>query len=83
MKNAKILIYTDASTEGWGAIGRVKRQGAIGSNKKEEHINVLELKAILFGLQSLVYEQEVRVGVFTDKTRALAYVGNMGRVRSP
>ena len=51
--------------------------------EKEEHINVLELKAILFGLQSLVYEQEVRVGVFTDKTRVLAYVRNMGRVRSP
>ena len=35
VKNPRILIYTDASTEGWGAIGKVKRQGAIGSNKKE------------------------------------------------
>ena len=35
VKNPRILIYTDASTEGWGAIGRVKRQGAIGSNKKK------------------------------------------------
>ena len=66
MKNPRILIYTDASTEGWGG----HREGqTVGGHwleqEKEEHSNVLELKAILFGLQSLVYEQEVRVGVKT------------------
>ena len=38
------------------------------------HINVLELKAILFALQSLCREQHTDIRIWTDNTTALAYV---------
>ena len=48
-----IIIYTDASLEGWGAsMGNVSTGGAWLPDEKLMHINVLELKAILLALKS-------------------------------
>ena len=76
-------ICMDASLEGWGAHrDRVEVGGRWLPEEAVLHINVLELKAILFGLQSLCTEKDVHVRVLTDNTTALAYVKNMGGVRS-
>ena len=73
----------DASLEGWGAHkGKVATEHRWREDELGTHINVLELKAILFGLQSLCPDGNVHVRVLTDNTTALAYVKNMGGVKS-
>ena len=76
-------LFTDASNEGMGAhMGDLRAGGRWSPEEKASHINVLELRAVLFGLQSLCQEESVHVQVFTDNTTALAYVKHMGGVKS-
>ena len=78
-----VVIYTDASSKGWGAHRDGKPAGGRwGPAELGCHINELELWAIMFGLKSLVNETNVHVKVFTDNTTAVAYVANMGGIRS-
>ena len=78
------VLFTDASTEGWGAhVGAQATGGRWTQGEKEQHINVLELKAIEFALKSLCDSNQTLVKVFTDNTTALAYVRNQGGVKSP
>ena len=52
--NPSIEIKTDASLNGWGAVmGSSSTGGLFSDEETQNHINVLELKAILFGLESL------------------------------
>ena len=77
------VIYTDASNEGWGAhVGASSAGGRWTEIESEDHINVLELRAILFGLKSLCGKEREHVRIMTDNTTALAYVKNQGGVRS-
>ena len=73
-------MYTDTSTLGWGAtLGRTTTGGRWSPEEKEYHINYLELKAILLGLQSLCSAStECHIKVLTDNTTAVAYIHNMG-----
>ena len=76
-------LYTDASESGWGAHCRGAATGGRWNEEEASlHINVLELKAILFGLKSFCKQDRLHVRVFTDNTTALAYVKHMGGVRS-
>ena len=78
-----VVIYTDASMEGWGAHrGDVEIGGRWTPSEAQDHINVLELRAILFGLKSLCLERDLHIKVFSDNTTAIAYVRKMGGVRS-
>ena len=78
-----VVLFTDASEQGWGAhIGQTMTGGRWTQFESCSHINVLELKAILFGLKSLCKEKSQHVKVMTDNTTALAYVKHMGGVRS-
>ena len=78
-----VEIATDASMEGWGAYrGSQTAGGHWSEREKEEHINVLEMIAIYFGLKSLCSDQGMHVQVYTDNTTALAYVKHMGGVKS-
>ena len=67
---------------GWGAHTDNLETRGKWHQSELEHINVLELKAILFGLKSLckLYNKHIRIR--TDSTTALAYVKNMGGTRS-
>ena len=77
-------VTTDASLEGWGAHDTSRATGGRWPKEEsEDHNNVLELKAIKLGLQSLVEPQYNQVTVYTDNTTALAYVRRMGGTRSP
>lgn len=78
-------LTTDASNEGWGAVFEGSRTGGRWSHEERElHINVKELKAILFGLLS--FKNQIRVleaiRVETDNSTSLSYVARKGGVRS-
>ena len=69
--------------EGWGAhLNAVATGGRWLVTEKDDHINVLELKAILIGLQSLVHKQFSHVRIMTDNTTAMAYIRKMGGTKS-
>ena len=49
-----LVVFTDASNEGWGAhVGSATAGGRWTAEELSDHINVLELRAILLELQSL------------------------------
>ncbi|CAB4007500.1 Transposon Tf2-6 poly [Paramuricea clavata] len=78
------VLYTDASTKGWRAnMANVTTGGEWSTVEKDHHINYLELRAVLFGLQSLCREiSNAHVKVMTDNTTAVVYINNMGGSRS-
>ena len=78
------MLCTDASMSGWGAkLGQNECAGRWTIEERESHINELELKAILFGLQSLCNKlNDKHILIKCDNTTAVAYVNNMGGCRS-
>ena len=78
------LITTDASNVGWGAVFHgASTQGHWSLTEAEELINVLELQAILFGLEAFCNDlRSQHIRVQTDNTTAVAYVNNLGGVKS-
>ena len=77
-------LCTDASLEGWGATLLDNKCGGRWDLKERKlHINVLEMKAIEFGLLSLCQEIDNKhIRIKTDNTTAVAYINNMGGCRS-
>ena len=78
-------LFTDASGHGWGChYGDVKTGGRWNTSEKEKHINVLELTAVLFSLQSLFHSHSnTHIRLRVDNTTAVTYINNMGGVKSP
>ena len=77
------VLYTDASLEGWGAHrGETTTGGRWSDQEGQDHINVLELRAILLAIKSLSFPQDTHIKIMTDNTVALAYVKHMGGVKS-
>ena len=80
----ELSLTTDASLEGWGAVTRSDKAG--GRWNPEEgtwHINALEVRGILFGLQTFFREaSHTHIQVFCDNTTAVAYVNHGGSTRS-
>ena len=75
-----IIIYTDASLEGWGAsMGNVSTGGAWLPDEKLMHINVLELKAILLALKSFVKTSHKHM---SDNTTTIYCINKMGTSHS-
>ncbi|XP_045104415.1 uncharacterized protein LOC123499948 [Portunus trituberculatus] len=78
------LLYTDASTVGWGAtLLQASVSGLWNIHEQMLHVNVLELRVIRLGLQHFT---EVVMGsvvaVFSDNTMALAYLHREGDTHS-
>ena len=80
-------LSTDASVEGWGAVlESIDNEFSIQSTggrwtlrEKSDHINVLELKAGLFGIKSFIQLlSDYHVKINMDNTTAVAYVNHMG-----
>ena len=80
----ELSLTTDASLEGWGAVTKSDKAG--GRWNPEEgtwHINALEVRGILFGLQTFFREaSHTHIQVFCDNTTAVAYVNHGGGTRS-
>ena len=77
-------MWADASSEGWGAhCGDISTGGRWLTVEKILHINILEIKAIYFGLKTLCNGQtNIHVRVKSDNTTAVAYINNMGGIKS-
>ena len=83
VSNPDSVITTDASSLGWGAIFKGKStRGTWTLEEQKHHINVLELKAILFGLKSLVAQCNTHIKILTDNMNAVYCIRNMGSCRS-
>ena len=77
-----IVITTDASLSGWGAIVGSTETGGHWAREELEHINVLELKAVLLGLQSLCSDvRGAHIRVVSDNTTVVACIERGGSVR--
>ena len=79
-----VVMFTDASASGWGAhLDRRQASGLWVPSERLAHINVLELLAVLRGLQSFLSDCVGKtVQVQTDNTTAVAYLRNGGGTRS-
>jgi hypothetical protein len=86
--DAGVVIQTDASGQGWGAYDGYNRIGgrwnALEMTKAETNeINFLELWAAFLALQALCGDKkDVTVHLQMDNTTAIAYINNMGGMKS-
>ena len=83
-ENPSSSISTDASNSGWGAVFEgVKTGGAFDETEKSLHINILEAKAVLFGLKSLCSDlSNTHILILTDNTATKGAINNMGSSKS-
>ena len=81
----QVQLFTDASSEGWGAhLGEKTTSGTWSSLLKKKHINFQELKAVQLAL--IHFREEVRdrsLVVMTDNTTVLGCIRNEGSTHSP
>ena len=77
-----VYLFTDASTSGWGAtLGHVSANGHWTESELEQ-INVLELRAVLFGLRSLCRDmQGVHVEVNCDNSTTVSCINRCGSTK--
>ena len=79
-KNPDIVILSDASNLGWGAVkGTLKTGGRWTDTEQTAHINVLELQTAFFALKSLCgQDSNSHIQIQMDNSTAVAYLNNMG-----
>ena len=82
-----LIISTDSSNLGWGCtVENTSFNGHWTLDEQKEHINVLETKAILLAVKSLLSNTQhipKHIRVLSDSTTAVAYVSQMGGIKSP
>lgn len=77
-----VELKTDACLTGWGAICGDVSTGGQWSRDELDHINSLELKAILLGLQSLCKDySQVGISIRSDNTTAVACLDRGGSTK--
>ena len=71
---------SDASGYAWGAIiNGAATHGMWSGGERKDHINVLELKAALFGIQSLCRDlHHCHIRIEIDNTTAVSYINQYG-----
>lgn len=82
--NADHKIQTDASGHAWGAVfaGR-NTHGMWSDEERKLHINVLEMKAGLLGIQSLCSDlTNCHIQIQMDNQTAVSYINNLGGTHS-
>ena len=79
-----VVLQSDASLTGWGGVyNNICTGGHWSEEERKLHINVLELKAVLFALRSLMNVfSHVHIQIQTDNTTAVSYINNFGGVKS-
>lgn len=81
--NPQIVIFSDASTLGWGAVSNgVETKGAWTDTESNFHINVLELLAVFYGIRSFIKVRNTDVLLRVDSSNAIAYINNFGGCHS-
>ena len=83
-ENPTITPHTDVSLVGWGAsMTTVSTGGQFNLEEQELHINILELKAALLGLQSLCKNTyNCHILIKMDNTAAVTSINKMGSIKS-
>ena len=83
--NPHLVITTDACLTGWGACRDGERTGGLFLDSGEDtSINVLEARAVLFGLQSLCdNESNIHIKILSDNSPTVGALNNMGSSRYP
>ena len=78
-----VTLTTDASQEGWGAVKDNTVAGGDWSvEEKQNHINVLELLAVLLGLKSLCVDvKNTTIKIRTDNSTTMACINRMGSAK--
>ena len=82
LPNSKVdvIIYTDASTEGWGAVRDAeKTEGRWSDEDAKYHTNCLELMASFFGLKAFCKnEHGIHVQIYSVNFTIVNYINAMG-----
>ena len=81
----QIFVQSDASLIGWGAVcDNVTTGGRWTAEESQLHINVLELQAAFFALQSLCSkESNTHIQLQLDNTTAVSYINAISGNKSP
>ena len=81
---SEMVITTDASLEGWGAVyNDSKIGGRWNETERVHHINYLELLAVFHAIKSFCKNHKnTYVGLRIDNTCTIAYINNMGGIKS-
>ena len=82
--NPDLIIQSDASLQGWGAVSNGTRTGGPWSGQERTlHINSLELLAGSFAIKAYTkHRNNIHVLLQMDNSTAVAYVNKMGGTRS-
>lgn len=84
--NPQVVLQTDASLLGWGAVmNDIKTGGRWNYDEKENHINYLELLAVFYALKAFQcqWNKFNHVKILSDNTTAVSYINHKGGVKSP
>ena len=83
--SADVELYTDASSEGWGAhVAHLTAAGTWSPEEKSLHINALELEAVVLAIQAFAsFLKRKTVLLCTDNTTVASYVNKQGGTRVP
>ncbi len=81
---SRMVVTTDASTHGWGAVCEGMPASALWSEPQTRwHINRLELEAVFLALKEFWTQLEQQhVLILTDNTSVVSYINHQGGVRS-
>ena len=82
--DADVQLFSDASTQGWGAhLLHLRASGLWSPQETMLHINLLEMKAVHLGLQSfLEFCQGQTVLVMSDNSTVVSHIQRQGGTRS-
>ncbi|CAG2213825.1 unnamed protein product [Mytilus edulis] len=81
-KDPDFILKTDSSSKGWGAVVQdtlLETKGFWSYEEQKNHINFLELKAVLLALKWFCSSREkIHIQVYVDNMVALNYINKMG-----
>ena len=82
--NPDMIVTTDASNSGLGAICKDSRIGGRwNESESTNHINYLELLAVSHGLKSFCkFSKNLHVQIKSDNTYCISNISNMGSIKS-
>ncbi|KAH9640446.1 hypothetical protein HF086_018112 [Spodoptera exigua] len=83
--NYDLVIFSDASTTGWGvACGDQRASGLWNDDEIKQHINYLEIMAAYIGLKIFAKDMSnSQILLRIDNTTAISYINRMGGIQFP
>jgi ribonuclease HI len=81
----QVTVYTDASMEGWGAcLEESTISGLWNLEQSKEHINLLELRAVVLGLEHFLQKVQGKIVLIrSDNSTVVTYINRQGGTKSP